>query len=295
LKPLTLITGGAGFIGTNVADCVLRGGGRVRILDDLSRPGVDRNLIWLRSRWGDHRLDVQIGDVCDATVIRRAVAGASDVFHFAAQVAVTTSLDDPFHDFRVNVEGTVRLLDELRRLPRPPFVLFTSTNKVYGALPDVALERAGDRGLRLLLVRLTLLVDELHADHRAKTADLRDARLLRDRAQLFDDDLADRLGALRETLLFDDVQRREPRHARDGVPAEGRPMRARLPLLVQPPRRDECAKREPATERLRERDRVGHDARAVRGEHRAGPAEARLHLVEDEQDVVALRDRAKAL
>jgi CDP-paratose 2-epimerase len=145
VKPLTLVTGGAGFVGTNVADRLLRDGGRVRILDDLSRPGVERNLMWLRSRWGDHRLDVQIGDIRDPVAVRRAVTGASDVFHFAAQVAVTTSLDDPFHDFRVNAEGTIRLLNELRRLPRPPFLLFTSTNKVYGALADVRLERRGDR------------------------------------------------------------------------------------------------------------------------------------------------------
>src|SRR5205814_60740 len=65
--------------------------------------------------------------------------------HLAAQVAVTTSLEDPFDDFLVNAQGTVRLLNELRRLREPPFVLFTSTNKVYGSLPDVELVRVGDR------------------------------------------------------------------------------------------------------------------------------------------------------
>jgi CDP-paratose 2-epimerase len=78
--------------------------------------------------------------VRDAATVRSAVAGADRVFHLAAQVAVTTSLDDPVDDFDVNARGTLVLLEELRRLARPPFLLFTSTNKVYGALPDLELE-----------------------------------------------------------------------------------------------------------------------------------------------------------
>jgi CDP-paratose 2-epimerase len=141
---VALVTGGAGFVGTNVADRLLEEGRRVRVLDSLARPGVERNLRWLQERWGE-RVEVVVGDVCDGPALARATADVTDVFHFAAQVAVTTSLDDPYADFRTNVEGTVRLLERLRRLPEPPFVLFTSTNKVYGALPDVALERRDDR------------------------------------------------------------------------------------------------------------------------------------------------------
>ena len=58
---------------------------------------------------------------------------------------MTTSLDEPFADFRTNVHGTLALLEELRRLDEPPFLLFTSTNKVYGALPDLELRRRGTR------------------------------------------------------------------------------------------------------------------------------------------------------
>jgi CDP-paratose 2-epimerase len=141
----TLITGGAGFVGTNLADRLLREGSRVRILDSLVRPGVEQNLAWLRDRWDERRLDVEIGDICDRGALRRATAGVTEVFHFAAQVAVTASLDEPYDDFRTNVEGTVRLLEQLRRLPAAPFVLFTSTNKVYGALADLELARADDR------------------------------------------------------------------------------------------------------------------------------------------------------
>jgi len=140
----TLITGGAGFVGTNMADRLLRAGQRVTVLDDLSRPGVDRNLRWLQQAHGD-RLRVELGDVRDAEVVRRAVASASQVFHFAAQVAVTTSVAEPLHDFDVNLRGTLTLLEELRRLPKPPPLLFTSTNKVYGDLADLAIRKRNNR------------------------------------------------------------------------------------------------------------------------------------------------------
>lgn len=144
LRRVTLITGGAGFVGTNVAERLLSERRRVRILDNLSRPGAERNLLWLRARHGD-RLEIELGDVRDPVAVERAVRNAESVFHFAAQVAVTTSLHDPADDFRVNADGTVRLLEALRRLPTVPPLLFTSTNKVYGALADVTLCRAGDR------------------------------------------------------------------------------------------------------------------------------------------------------
>jgi CDP-paratose 2-epimerase len=139
MKPV-LITGGAGFIGTNLAHHLLSNGEPVLILDSLSRPGVEQNLRWLRDMHGD-RLRVEISDVRDTTAVRRAVAQASQVFHFAAQVAVTTSLDDPLDDFEVNARGTLNLLEAIRAQPVPPSLVFTSTNKVYGALEDLALRR----------------------------------------------------------------------------------------------------------------------------------------------------------
>jgi CDP-paratose 2-epimerase len=140
----TLITGGAGFIGTNTADRLLRQGRRVRIVDDLSRPGVARNLAWLEGAHG-RALEVEIGDVAEADVMRRAVAGVDAVFHFAAQVAVTTSLVDPLRDADVNVRGTMQLLEAVRGRPDPPVVVFTSTNKVYGSLRDVRLREDRQR------------------------------------------------------------------------------------------------------------------------------------------------------
>jgi CDP-paratose 2-epimerase len=140
----TLITGGAGFIGTNTADRLLRDGRPVRIVDDLSRPGVEHNLAWLEGQHG-RALEVEIGDVTDAGVMPRAVARVDSVFHFAAQVAVTTSLADPMRDLDVNVRGTMQLLEAVRRRPHPPAVVFTSTNKVYGSLSDVGLREGRER------------------------------------------------------------------------------------------------------------------------------------------------------
>ncbi|HVS76584.1 MAG TPA: NAD-dependent epimerase/dehydratase family protein [Steroidobacteraceae bacterium] len=142
--PLTLITGGAGFIGTNLADRLLSQGAPVLVLDDLSRPGVERNLEWLRTRHPG-RLQVEIADVRDLLAVRRVVDRADRIFHLAAQVAVTTSLLDPVRDFEINVRGTLNVLEAARAWQRPPPLLFTSTNKVYGALPDVELERRDRR------------------------------------------------------------------------------------------------------------------------------------------------------
>jgi CDP-paratose 2-epimerase len=149
-----LITGGAGFIGTNVAHRLLATGHDVLIFDNLSRPGVEHNLQWLCMNHG-HRVRVCVADVRDASALREAVQQASQVFHFAAQVAVTTSVLDPKEDFEVNALGTLNLLEALRQLKQPPPLVFTSTNKVYGNLQDGTLRKHGtryeptDRALRL--------------------------------------------------------------------------------------------------------------------------------------------------
>jgi CDP-paratose 2-epimerase len=139
-----LITGGAGFIGTNLADRLLRQGRRVRIFDSLARPGAERNLRWLLARHRA-RLQVEVGDVRLPARLREAVVDAGMVFHLAAQVAVTTSLDDPPADFAVNAGGTLELLEALRCAGGANRLLMTSTNKVYGAIDDIALAAAETR------------------------------------------------------------------------------------------------------------------------------------------------------
>ncbi|MPZ71866.1 MAG: NAD-dependent epimerase/dehydratase family protein [Nitriliruptorales bacterium] len=134
----TLITGGAGFVGTNLADRIARDKKPVVVLDNLSRPGTERNLRWLIDTHGSLIIPM-IGDMRDRFAIRRALREADEVVHLAAQVAVTSSRDDPVHDFDVNLRGTFNLLEEMRRLEAAPPILFTSTNKVYGDLDDVKL------------------------------------------------------------------------------------------------------------------------------------------------------------
>jgi CDP-paratose 2-epimerase len=153
MSGITLITGGAGFIGSNLAHRLLGGGERVRVFDNLSRPGVEQNLQWLRETHGE-RVETVVADVRDAAQLRSAMNGVSQVFHFAAQVAVTTSLVDPQGDFSVNAQGTLNVLEAVRVQRQPPAVVLTSTNKVYGGLEDVGLQvedgRYGpkDAGLR---------------------------------------------------------------------------------------------------------------------------------------------------
>ncbi len=141
-----LITGGAGFIGSNLAQRLLEDGSvRVRLFDNLSRRGVEHNLAWLRSLPGASRLEILQGDVRDARTVTDAVRGVSEIFHLAAQVAVTTSIDDPQSDFETNALGTLRVLEAARLSPRKPFLLYTSTNKVYGSLESVPVQIAETR------------------------------------------------------------------------------------------------------------------------------------------------------
>jgi CDP-paratose 2-epimerase len=135
-----LITGGSGFIGTNLAHRLLSAGQPVLLFDSLARPGVEQNLRWLRDTHGK-LVDIMVADVRDSEAVCRAVQQASQVFHFAAQVAVTTSLTDPVEDFEVNARGTLNLLQAIRAQSTPPALVFTSTNKVYGALDDIGLRR----------------------------------------------------------------------------------------------------------------------------------------------------------
>lgn len=141
-KPV-LVTGGAGFLGSNLADRLASEGENVLILDSLSRPGVERNVAWLKTRHPE-RISFLVEDVRNEEAVADAASRASAVFHFAAQVAVTTSLVDPLTDFSINVQGTLQLLEALRRNGGATPLIFASTNKVYGDLADIALSLVDD-------------------------------------------------------------------------------------------------------------------------------------------------------
>lgn len=139
-----LITGGAGFIGTNLASRLLDLGHEVIVFDNMARAGVAENLRWL-ARHGGARLRTCLADTRDADVLGDAVRRAGCIFHFAAQVAVTSSLEDPLNDFEINLRGTLNLLEAIRHANRRIPLVFTSTNKVYGALPDIAMSQVAMR------------------------------------------------------------------------------------------------------------------------------------------------------
>jgi CDP-paratose 2-epimerase len=140
-----LITGGCGFIGSNLADALASNDTPVIAFDSLARDGSRENARWLKSRHGN-LIEIRSADVRDPDAVRSSIDQASAVLHLAGQVAVTTSLDDPIDDFETNARGTLNVLEGVRtRNPQIP-VLFASTNKVYGhVLGQNEVRRRGNR------------------------------------------------------------------------------------------------------------------------------------------------------
>jgi CDP-paratose 2-epimerase len=130
-----LITGGCGFIGCNLADRLAGDGTNVLLFDNLARAGVRDNAQWLKSRHGE-RVRITVGDIRDPIPVIDAVREARAVLHLAAQVAVTSSVEDPIDDFETNARGTVNVLEAIRRHGIETPLIFASTNKVYGRLID---------------------------------------------------------------------------------------------------------------------------------------------------------------
>ena len=143
-KRPVVITGGCGFIGCNLAHALCSNEQPVILYDNLSRPGVEQNAEWLRETHGD-LVQLEVADTRDAQTLAECVEQAAAVYHFAAQVAVTNSLTAPVYDFDVNARATLNLLEAVRELRKPPPIIFTSTNKVYGSLEDIDLRLNGER------------------------------------------------------------------------------------------------------------------------------------------------------
>ncbi len=134
-----LVTGGAGFIGSNYVNRLLQRGEKVTVYDNLSRGGARRNLEWLQKNFGDDAFEVIVGDVRDAPAIQEAAKDADVIVHLAGQVAVTTSVIEPRYDFESNALGTFNTLEAARLSERDPIFIYASTNKVYGGMEDVEL------------------------------------------------------------------------------------------------------------------------------------------------------------
>ena len=140
-----LITGGAGFIGSNYVHRLLSRGENVTIYDNLSRAGAPKNMDWLRESFGNHRTRLIQGDVANGTLLANSAKDADVIVHLAGQVAVTTSVTHPREDFEANALGTFNALEAARASGRNPVFVYASTNKVYGEMEDVTLSEEPTR------------------------------------------------------------------------------------------------------------------------------------------------------
>jgi CDP-paratose 2-epimerase len=131
-----LVTGGAGFIGTNLVHALIQQGHQVAVLDNLSRRGAEKNLDWLRERHGE-AFEFFRGDVRDVSELIPVVRGREIIFHLAAQVAVTHSVQDPRRDFEINAGGAFNVLEAAREAADYPTLIYTSTSRVYGAMEEI--------------------------------------------------------------------------------------------------------------------------------------------------------------
>jgi CDP-paratose 2-epimerase len=149
-----LITGGAGFVGSNLAALLLQQGAEVHIFDSLARDGAAENLVWLRSLGLKHFIH---GDIRNAFDVERNIREikVDVIFHLAGQVAMTSSMQNPRRDFEINVLGSVNVLEAIRLYSPETAVIYSSSNKVYGNLEHLDLiehetrysPRAGDSGV----------------------------------------------------------------------------------------------------------------------------------------------------
>src|SRR5215510_6240593 len=142
-----LITGGAGFIGSNYVHRLVQRGESVTIFDNLSRMGAPRNLAWLKDQFGENAFRLIVGDVRSADQLVEAAKEADVIVHLAGQVAVTTSVTNPRDDFEANALGTFNALEAARLSQRDPIFIYSSTNKVYGGMDDVELIEESTRWL----------------------------------------------------------------------------------------------------------------------------------------------------
>jgi CDP-paratose 2-epimerase len=128
-----LITGGCGFLGSNLASDALQRGDKVFIFDNLSREGARKNLGWLIN-FG--KFNFQHGDIRIKNDITRSIIDFQPdvIYHLAGQVAMTTSIENPNLDFEINVVGTFNLLEAVRLYSSGSIIIYSSTNKVYGSL-----------------------------------------------------------------------------------------------------------------------------------------------------------------
>lgn len=140
-----LVTGGAGFIGSNLTSHLLDNGWEVIVFDNLARRGSEKNLVWLLQNPSAKNLRIEVKDVRDFNALKEEEKDVNAVFHLAAQVAVTASFLNPREDFEVNALGSFNVLEAARQAAHPPIVIFSSSNKVYGAMGKIKVKKSRKR------------------------------------------------------------------------------------------------------------------------------------------------------
>ncbi|MFC2063729.1 SDR family NAD(P)-dependent oxidoreductase [Chloroflexota bacterium] len=145
MKNNYLVTGGAGFIGSNYVDRLLKKGLQVTIYDNLSRKGAKRNIHWLQQKYGQDAFELLVADVRDQDTFHNPVQKADVIIHLASQVAVTSSVQSPREDFEINALGTFNVIEAARTSRRDPVLLYSSTNKVYGGMEDIQVVETSSR------------------------------------------------------------------------------------------------------------------------------------------------------
>ncbi len=146
-----VVTGGAGFVGSNLVEKLLTEGHSVRIIDDLSRPGgkVVENMEYLRQNFAgkvkSNELEFVRKSVTNFNDVKNNIKGADAIYHLAAQTAVTTSIKNPVHDFSTNAIGSFNVVEAARQVADNAILLYTSTNKVYGNMPCMKIEEKQTR------------------------------------------------------------------------------------------------------------------------------------------------------
>ena len=151
-----LITGGCGFVGSNIASRLLTEGKDVVVFDSLRRHGSADNLTWLRGLGLKTFIHGDIRNANDVATLIATVKPAT-IFHLCGQVAMTTSMENPRLDFEINVLGTINLLENVRQTCPQAAVIYSSSNKVYGDLGQLAL---AEKAKRYLIPSLPNGVDE---------------------------------------------------------------------------------------------------------------------------------------
>lgn len=133
-----LITGGAGFIGSNAASYFIKKGYKVIIFDNFSRKGSLANKKWLEENFREYITFIKWDVRKENNTLVKSIRKSDIVLHLAAQVAVTTSVQNPREDFEINALGTFNVLEAVRKAGNNPIFIYSSTNKVYGGLEDIA-------------------------------------------------------------------------------------------------------------------------------------------------------------